>query len=175
LLTGPAQFSILGTMQLYCEVFSRYGPHRAIPQPLAKQLREQTLSTMWLSVPNNHTDTIFRAPASGEGFRVGQARDLIASESRAEYTVPSLARAVSIGVRALEIAFRKEFDETPLQYLRRTRLERTHDELRYLDPAQATVSEIAVRWGFGHLGRFAAQYRARFGEMPSETLARPTR
>ena len=32
-------------------------------------------------------------------------------------------------------------------------------------------SEIASRWGFSHLGRFAVEYRLRFGEDPSETLA----
>lgn len=34
----------------------------------------------------------------------------------------------------------------------------------------ATVSEIAYRWGFGNLGRFAAQYRQRYGHPPSRTL-----
>jgi AraC-like DNA-binding protein len=33
------------------------------------------------------------------------------------------------------------------------------------------VSEIALRWGFGHFGRFAAEYRRRFGESPSQTLS----
>jgi AraC-like DNA-binding protein len=34
------------------------------------------------------------------------------------------------------------------------------------------VTAVALRWGFGHLGQFAADYRARFGELPSETLRR---
>ncbi|MFD2500918.1 hypothetical protein ACFSTI_21320 [Rhizorhabdus histidinilytica] len=32
------------------------------------------------------------------------------------------------------------------------------------------MTEIACRWGFYQFGRFAAQYRRLFGELPSETL-----
>jgi hypothetical protein len=32
--------------------------------------------------------------------------------------------------------------------------------------------EIALRWGFAHLGRFAVEYRQRFGESSPETLGR---
>jgi len=35
-----------------------------------------------------------------------------------------------------------------------------------------TVTEVAIRFGFGELGRFASEYRAKFGENPSETLDR---
>ena len=34
-----------------------------------------------------------------------------------------------------------------------------------------TVTAIALRWGFTHLARFSGQYRARFGELPSQTLS----
>jgi AraC-like DNA-binding protein len=47
-------------------------------------------------------------------------------------------------------------------------------ELARKDLAQdgATVTSVAVACGFGSLGRFAADYKARFGESPSETLRR---
>jgi transcriptional regulator GlxA family with amidase domain len=32
------------------------------------------------------------------------------------------------------------------------------------------VTRVASRWGFLQLGRFAASYRAKFGELPSRTL-----
>jgi AraC-like DNA-binding protein len=46
------------------------------------------------------------------------------------------------------------------------------EALRHADPAKANVSDIARRNGFPQLGRFAAQYRAVFGEAPSTTLQR---
>ena len=47
-------------------------------------------------------------------------------------------------------------------------------ELRVGSPDNSSVTQIAARWGFGHLGRFAAGYRKSFGEHPSETLRTQT-
>jgi transcriptional regulator GlxA family with amidase domain len=57
-----------------------------------------------------------------------------------------------------------------MAYLRRVRLARAHAGLRDADPGRHTVAEIAGRWGFTHLGRFAEAYRERYGRPPSETL-----
>ena len=35
-----------------------------------------------------------------------------------------------------------------------------------------SVTTVALNWGFDHFGRFAANYRQRFGEAPRETLQR---
>lgn len=49
---------------------------------------------------------------------------------------------------------------------------RARNELIHGDPDVLTVSAVAVRWGFGHLGRFGAAYQERYGEPPSRTLRR---
>jgi hypothetical protein len=40
------------------------------------------------------------------------------------------------------------------------------------EPDGATVKMAALETGVRHLGRFAAEYRALFGESPRETLGR---
>jgi transcriptional regulator GlxA family with amidase domain len=57
-----------------------------------------------------------------------------------------------------------------MMYLRRLRLHHVHAELAAHSPDSVTVTMVAGRWGFVHLGRFASQYRQLFGETPSETL-----
>ncbi|MCU1409258.1 MAG: AraC family transcriptional regulator, partial [Microbacteriaceae bacterium] len=57
-------------------------------------------------------------------------------------------------------------------YLRDFRLEQVHKELLAAEPGAVTVTEVAARWGFVHLGRFAAAYRQRFAERPSDTINR---
>jgi transcriptional regulator GlxA family with amidase domain len=58
-----------------------------------------------------------------------------------------------------------------MTYLRNVRLDRARLRLSDVHAAEASVTAIALECGFGHLGKFAAAYRERFGEQPSETLA----
>jgi transcriptional regulator GlxA family with amidase domain len=62
-----------------------------------------------------------------------------------------------------------------MTYLGRLRLAKAHEDLRDLDSSGRTVAEIANRWGFLHLGRFAAAYRTQYGNLPSHTLRRGDR
>jgi AraC-like DNA-binding protein/anti-sigma regulatory factor (Ser/Thr protein kinase) len=81
-----------------------------------------------------------------------------------------IAAAAGIGARGLQLAFRRHADVTPLDYLRRVRLERAHRDLTAADPAVATVGAIADRWGFPHHGNFSALYLRAYGRSPSMTL-----
>ena len=58
-----------------------------------------------------------------------------------------------------------------MQYVRETRLRRVRDALLSAQPDEQ-IAAIAARWGFGHAGRFASDYRRRFGEAPLETKRR---
>jgi AraC family ethanolamine operon transcriptional activator len=60
----------------------------------------------------------------------------------------------------------------PTQYLRLERLNRVKRALAESDPRIASVGDIAAEYGFWESGRFAALYRATFGEGPRDTLRR---
>jgi AraC family ethanolamine operon transcriptional activator len=49
------------------------------------------------------------------------------------------------------------------------RLAAVRRELLRGDP-QASITDVATRWGFFHLGRFSQEYREHFAELPSQTL-----
>ncbi|MCI3278519.1 helix-turn-helix transcriptional regulator [Streptomyces cylindrosporus] len=86
-------------------------------------------------------------------------------------TVADIAAAAHVTVRALQYAFRRHLDTTPLAHLRRVRLAHAHLQLADADPGTGvTVTEIAARWGFYHPGRFAALYRSAYGRSPHHTL-----
>ncbi|MGI5132139.1 AraC family transcriptional regulator [Pseudonocardia sp. CA-107938] len=84
--------------------------------------------------------------------------------------VTEIAAAVRVGTRTLQDAFRRHLDTTPMAYLRRTRLQRAHEQLHAAAPGEETVAAIAGRWGFAHPGRFAVLYRETYGRSPSATL-----
>jgi AraC-like DNA-binding protein len=84
--------------------------------------------------------------------------------------IDTLAEVAGVRPRTLETHFRTFLGTTPLGWVRRMRL---HNARRSLLAARdRSVTEAALANGFSQLGRFAAYYRAEFGELPSETLLR---
>lgn len=89
--------------------------------------------------------------------------------------IAELCRIVGVEQRTAVRAFRAIHATTPSWYLRAVRLNLAREALLVPDARPTTVTEVATRFGFRELGRFALHYRAMFGETPSETLqaARP--
>jgi transcriptional regulator GlxA family with amidase domain len=81
----------------------------------------------------------------------------------------ALADAAGVRPRTLEAHFKLHLGTTPLGWVRRIRLAQARQQL-LLSDEQANVTGIALANGFSQLGRFSAQYRAQFGELPSQTL-----
>src|SRR5437773_2245444 len=110
------------------------------------------------------------------GFRLAprllkKALDLVEADPARAWTVGEIASACGVPRRTLQGHFRRFVGRTPTQFVRDLRLDKARKELvRALDPV--SVTEIAGRCDFNHLGRFAAQYRERYGESPSATLLR---
>jgi AraC-like DNA-binding protein len=97
--------------------------------------------------------------------------DHIEADPGAPHTAADLVAISGVGASALYEAFRRHQGCSPGTYLREARLRRARTDLKR-PGGSATVTDIALRWGFSHLGRFSAQYRAAFGESPSQTLRR---
>jgi AraC-like DNA-binding protein len=101
---------------------------------------------------------------------VKRTLDAMHAEPWRPFTAADLADIAGVGIRVLQVSFKQHVGMSPLAYLRRLRLDGVHAELSRGDPWQISVSEVAFRWGFTHLGRFAGAYRARYGVSPSQTL-----
>jgi AraC-like DNA-binding protein len=84
--------------------------------------------------------------------------------------IPALCAAIDVSERTLQACCMEFLGMSPNRYLRLRRLNMVRAALRRADPESASVAEIAQRYQFSDLGRFAAVYRAIFGEMPSATL-----
>ncbi|WP_408897192.1 helix-turn-helix domain-containing protein [Nocardioides sp. R1-1] len=85
----------------------------------------------------------------------------------------AMAAAAHVSVRALQLAFRRHLDTTPMAYLRELRMARVRAQLVAAVAGDGTtVGEVAARWGFSHQGHFGVAYRRAYGETPSATLRR---
>jgi AraC-like DNA-binding protein len=119
---------------------------------------------------HNYTSILVDGYDTSVRGAVAKAVALIEESPADSWSSVALAARVHVSVRSLQAGFRQELDASPMDYVRTVRLSRARDDLKASQGSRSTVAEIAARWGFVHLGRFAANYRAAFGEMPSTTL-----
>lgn len=102
--------------------------------------------------------------------RLRQAQAFLVERCPGEVSLGELCREVAISRRGLECLFEDCLGLSPAAFVRHQRLHGVRGALRAASPAAGMVKAIALEWGFWHLGRFARDYRALFGESPRETL-----
>lgn len=143
-----------------------------LSHPLAAQRLEQVLMhSLLFAQPHNHSAAL-AGPAPAVGVQpVSHAVEIMRSSPAEPWTVAELAAAVSVSVRSLQEGFRRSLGTTPMAYLRGLRLQKVREELLAAAPGTTSVTEVAMRWGFVHLERFAADYRRQFSERPSATVS----
>ncbi len=98
-------------------------------------------------------------------------RDFIHEHLGQPLYINDLCAAVGLSRRSLETLCRDLLDVSPNTYLLHQRLHGVRRSLLASEPKPGTIKRIALEWGFWHLGRFAADYRAIFGEGPTKTLS----
>jgi transcriptional regulator GlxA family with amidase domain len=100
---------------------------------------------------------------------VRRAIDLLRGDLGRPWTVDELAQLCVVPRRTLEKHFKRFVGCSPLEFLRKERLNQVRRSLLRAPP-DANVTAIATDCGFSHLGRFALAYRDHCGESPSDTL-----
>jgi AraC-like DNA-binding protein len=101
---------------------------------------------------------------------VSEAEDYIDAAGKRPVHISELCRSLKVSRRSLHRAFTDTLGIGPAAYLRRRRLSAIRSILRRRDTATISIGDLAFEYGFPQTGRFAAYYRAHFGETPSETL-----
>jgi AraC family transcriptional regulator, ethanolamine operon transcriptional activator len=96
---------------------------------------------------------------------------LVAQAADGSLSLADVARRSGYGRRALELIFSRSVGASPGRWFMVVRLNGALRDLLCAAPG-CRVADVATRWGFRHLPRFAEQYRQTFGELPSQTLQR---
>ena len=146
--------------------------------PQAGLVREELTGLIAASVlttfPNTLTDYLDRHDTRpmGATAAIRRAVEYIHEHLQEPLALADIVAASRLTARGLQDGFRRHLDTTPMKYLQTARLDAARADLIAGDPTAASVAVIARRWGFAHLGRFAATYRTAFGELPAESLRR---
>ncbi len=134
---------------------------------MGRQVEATILSSLLEAHTHDYQDQLGRVRAAPRPRHMRLAENYIASHLDQPLTVEEVAQAAGISPRGLQLIFRKDRGTTPLGYWRDLRLSRAHEDLA---AGAGSVTEIALKWGFAHFGRFAEVYRARYGLSPRETM-----
>jgi AraC-like DNA-binding protein len=87
-------------------------------------------------------------------------------------SVREIAEHVGVTERALQAVFRSHLGMTPVEVMRRCRVERIRNDLINDEGSRLTVIEAAARWGIRNRSTLVSAYRKHFDETPAETLGR---
>jgi AraC-like DNA-binding protein len=113
-------------------------------------------------------DVEMRLPAK---YRRGY-RYLLQHLASATLSVREIAEDIGVTERAVQLMFKTQLGMTPVEIIRRCRIERIHEELLRGDTAGVTVFEVAARWGIRNRSTLVSVYRKHFNETPGQTLSR---
>ena len=136
---------------------------------VAERLAEALLFRLLLTQPHSHT-RLFMHTEAAEPAHVRRAAEFIEAHAERPITMAELTQVTRVSARSLQAGFLKHRGCSPLEFMRARRLERSR--MRLLTDDTSSVTEVAHDVGFTHLGRFSLEYKARFGESPTQTLAR---
>jgi AraC-like DNA-binding protein len=101
---------------------------------------------------------------------MGRFEDLLRAHPNEALNSAAVCAALDVSGRTLRNCCRAHLGMGPIPYMRLRRMQLVHQALRRADPATARISQLAARYGLGQAGRFAGDYRAWSGELPSVTL-----
>lgn len=155
----------------FVDLAEHLGPQRQLSPAAAANLRETLLGSLLHGLRHSASDAIDRFGGRAETLPrpVQRAREFLHANADEPLDLVQLAEAAGIGIRALQLGFRRHFGTSISQMLLDVRLAHLNARLTGASPDER-ITDIAFELGFTHLSRMASAYRAKFGETPSATM-----
>lgn len=170
-LTESGSESWCGLVRYLVAEFDR--PASVLASPLMRaHVVQLVVSTLLLAHPNVYREELTRPARPIAPAYVRRVEEFIEANADQPLTIAELAAFAGVSASALFAGFREYRDTSPIAFLKGVRMRRARDELRMASVGEVKVTDVAMRWGFTHLGRFATEYKRWFGESPSDTLGR---
>lgn len=134
---------------------------------MGRQVESALMSGLLQAHGHDYQAPLGRLRAAPRPRHLRLAENYIEAHLDQPLTIADVAAASGVSARTLQLIFRQHRGTTPLGFWRGLRLSRAHQDLVAGD---TSVTDVALRWGFAHFGRFSESYRQKFGLSPSETL-----
>lgn len=147
-----------------------------VSMPNASPFTLAPLSDAWMSAVlsntrHNASYLLQRAPQQIASACVRKAEEFMDAHAEQPISMTDIVKACGVSARALRYAFQRERGISPSEFLKQRRLDRIRQHL-IAGGSGLGVSEVAKAFGIRALGHFSHEYKKRFGESPSQTLAK---
>jgi len=146
--------------------------HKAdwVQQPQALNLIANDLMPLLIQSIPIKGRTVPALKSSRRSQLIAQAEQEMVAHLGKPLTLKDLAKRLGSSSSALSYGFQDLFGMSPMRYLKVRRLNGVRQCLKASDPEQCKIETLANQFGFWSAGHFARDYKAMFGELPSETL-----
>jgi AraC-like DNA-binding protein len=172
-LTTPFGRALQCQIEYLVDLAEHCGRGSDLPPALAATLRESIVGLLLTGQRHNLSQAIHRHAPHRETlpavFR--RARECLETHAAEPLDLKRLAAVSGIGIRSLQLGFKRHFGVSISGALLDIRLEHLKARLANAGLGERVI-DVAFDLGFTHLSRMASAYRAKFGESPSATLRR---
>jgi len=138
--------------------------------PAFAELEQAVIVSLLTASDSNYSLELSRKIQSAAPWQVRRAEAYIEANWDQPVTIEALAIVTGVSARTLFHSFREARGYSPMDFVKRIRLDRARDMLKC--GTGGSVTEVAFACGFGNLGHFSNYYRRAFGEVPSATRQR---
>jgi AraC-like DNA-binding protein len=155
-------------MDHICEL-SAVAPGVLASEEMRAQYSRTIIELLLHSAPHNYTQPMRLAEAHVSPRHVRRAQEYIEAHLPDIRSVMDVAAAIGVSPRTLQNGFRETLNMSPIEYLRRARVDALHRALLAADSSES-VTSLMTTVGIMSFGRYADYYRKQFGVAPSLTL-----
>ena len=135
-----------------------------------RQIENLIMLDLITSMPNNYSEDLDRPDNAVAPYYVRRVERFLHSNLREAIEMDDIYQIAQVSPRALFYGFRQFRRTTPMALLKKLRLDQARKELLQASRDGGSVTGTAMNCGFQNLSMFSREYKARFGEAPSETL-----
>lgn len=165
-----AMTSFFDLIRIICA--SAVDPASAMLHPLvACHLEKALLALLFQMLPTAVDEQSEVVASAAVPYYVRRAENHMRMNFRANLTLCDLAEAAGVSRRTLQYGFKHCHSVSPMAFLKQLRLKHARNKLFEVKRIRQ-VGEVALDVGYQNASHFASDYRATFGEAPSQTVMR---
>lgn len=168
---APESFARLSALHQAAVQLARTAPGLLADPAIAKALEQELVHAMIACVASRAPVEARHALARHSKI-IARFEDFLDERRFEPVYLGEICSSIGASERTLRQCCQERFGVGPVRYLRLRRMNLARRALLHGDPNGTTVTAVATESGFWELGRFSVEYRALFGESPSETLQR---